>query len=961
MAAACGARHGWHPGRGPDNSLVTRLLERERELRRLTARLEEARAGEGALVVVDGPPGIGKTSVLRSAARSAAGLGFEVLRARGAEVERGWPFGAARQMLEPALRSRTTSERDAVLEGAARLAAPVLLPESDDGATTVDASYGTLHGLYWICANLAAEHPLLLIVDDAQWVDEASLRFLGVLARRLDALRVLAVVAQRPAPPRRLAELAADPQTEQLHLRPLSPAASRALLAAGSPDGVVETGFAVASERATGGNPLLLSRLAAELREQGVAFTEANAARVTTAGPGAVRDAVGATLSRLTPAAVALAEAAAVLDDDSDLLLAAELAAIESPEAAAQELAEAGVLEDARPLRFAHAIVRDAVAARLSAGVRSALHARAAELLSARGARPDAVAGHLLATEPRGRRWVVEQLADAAGRALARGAPDEAAARLRRALAEPPPSGEQLALVLELARAESLLGRPDAVGLYERVHDEAADAELRARALIELVWALGPKIDRQGIERLERCLAETGENQPLALELEAARLSAVQILWVRPQWAARTRERWSDLPGRSVEERLLLAQLAIGQMSVGGPARLCADFAGRAIGHAGFEAVAGGELSLMLAIIALLKADELDAAERVLDRELRIARDRGALSSYAVVCNFRAAVALRRGDLDAAEAEARAGLDALPGDSWQRAQLASALVHALAESGQVDAAQALLTENGWDDHLPDTRSATVLLSSRARLRRAQGDDRRALSDALEARGRVSRNSTNVDTNWDGWARTASLRRAQGDLEGARADAAQFLALARRWDTPGAIGQALATQAQVETGSRGLPHLAQAIEQLERSPARLLLAEALVDQGAALRRAGRRTQAREPLRRGLDIAAASHAHPLAERARQELNATGLRVRRDAQTGIAALTPSERRIAEHAAAGATNPQIAQALFVTVKTVEMHLGHVYRKLDITSRRQIADKLAAEAAGEPGAARDG
>ena len=201
---------------------VTTLLERERELRRLTARLEEARAGEGALVVVEGPPGIGKTSVLRSAARSAAELGFEVLRARGAEVEREWPFGAARQLLEPALRSRDDQRARCRARGAARLAAPVLLPESDEGATTVDASYGTLHGLYWICANLAAEHPPLLIVDDAQWVDEASLRFLGVLARRLDVFGVLAVVGQRPAPARWLAELVADPQTERLSLRLLS-------------------------------------------------------------------------------------------------------------------------------------------------------------------------------------------------------------------------------------------------------------------------------------------------------------------------------------------------------------------------------------------------------------------------------------------------------------------------------------------------------------------------------------------------------------------------------------------------------------------------------------------------------------------------------------------------------------------------------------------------------------------
>jgi DNA-binding CsgD family transcriptional regulator len=132
-----------------------------------------------------------------------------------------------------------------------------------------------------------------------------------------------------------------------------------------------------------------------------------------------------------------------------------------------------------------------------------------------------------------------------------------------------------------------------------------------------------------------------------------------------------------------------------------------------------------------------------------------------------------------------------------------------------------------------------------------------------------------------------------------------------------------------------------------VPHLERSPARLEHAHALVDYGAALRRRGDRRAAREPLRHGLDIAAAASAHPLAERARQELTATGIRVRRDAQTGVAALTPSERRIAEHAATGATNPQIAQALFITVKTVEMHLGNAYRKLDITSRRQLPQHL--------------
>ena len=186
-----------------------------------------------------------------------------------------------------------------------------------------------------------------------------------------------------------------------------------------------------------------------------------------------------------------------------------------------------------------------------------------------------------------------------------------------------------------------------------------------------------------------------------------------------------------------------------------------------------------------------------------------------------------------------------------------------------------------------------------------------------------------------------------LHSALGEVEAARDTASAFLRLARRWDTPAAIGQALCTNGLTEGGSRGLELLRDAVDQLERSPARLLLAEALVAYGAALRRRGDRAQAREPLRQGLDIASASGARPLAEHARQELNATGLRVRRDAQTGVAALTPSERRVADHAATGATNPQIAQALFVTVKTIEMHLGNVYRKLDITTRNQLPQKL--------------
>ena len=135
----------------------------------------------------------------------------------------------------------------------------------------------------------------------------------------------------------------------------------------------------------------------------------------------------------------------------------------------------------------------------------------------------------------------------------------------------------------------------------------------------------------------------------------------------------------------------------------------------------------------------------------------------------------------------------------------------------------------------------------------------------------------------------------------------------------------------------------LDYLTEAVAELEHAGQRLEYARALVDMGAALRRQGDRVAAREPLRKGLDLASACGGLALAEQAREELTATGVRVRRDAQTGFDALTPSERRVVERAAAGASNREIAQALFVTVKTVEMHLGHAYRKLGIASRSEL------------------
>src|SRR5262249_47470777 len=171
-------------------------------------------------------------------------------------------------------------------------------------------------------------------------------------------------------------------------------------------------------------------------------------------------------------------------------------------------------------------------------------------------------------------------------------------------------------------------------------------------------------------------------------------------------------------------------------------------------------------------------------------------------------------------------------------------------------------------------------------------------------------------------------------------------AAEELALARRWGDPQAIGAALRALGLIE-GRAGTGLLQEAVEVLASSEARLGYARALVDLGAALRRANRRTEARQRLRQGADLALRIGAFGLARRANEEITATGARPRKVLHTGLDALTTSERRVAQLAADGMTNKEIAQTLFVTIKTVEMHLSHAYRKLEISSRAQLQNAL--------------
>jgi len=195
-----------------------------------------------------------------------------------------------------------------------------------------------------------------------------------------------------------------------------------------------------------------------------------------------------------------------------------------------------------------------------------------------------------------------------------------------------------------------------------------------------------------------------------------------------------------------------------------------------------------------------------------------------------------------------------------------------------------------------------------------------------------------------------WRSILALALALDDPAHARTLAEYELARARDLGQPRGIGGALRVCGLLEGGSDGIEILSEAAVMLRSSPAKLELARTLCDLGAAQRRAGRRSDSREPLREALELAQRCDAEPLAEQAREELLATGAHPRRERLWGPDALTPSERRVAELAASGLTNREIAQSLFVTTKTVGTHLGRIYQKLDLQgaqARGQIAERL--------------
>ena len=850
-----------------------------------------------------------------------------------------------RQLFEPALNASSAAERRRLLAGAAAPAGWIITPAPPEELTSqrAGAGFAVLHALSWLALHLAAEGPLMIALDDLHWLDPASLRAVNYLAARISEAAIVLVAAMRPQEPGSatalLEELRDQPDATRIWLAALSADAVARLVQAQIPD--ADAAVCAACSSASGGNPLYLEEL---LRALPADFAP-TAAEVYGAAVPSLGDRIARRVARVAPEAPSLLNAIAVLDDGAPLAAACALAQLAEHAGAsiASRLRRIDVLASEDPVEFVHPLLRRSVYDALPVTERDMLHRNAAAVLERADAPTAAIAAHLAAMRPRGSTTAARTFVRASREALAMAAPDAATAMLRRALEEQAGDPPRAELFAELGFAE-VAGRDlTAIEHLREALSLAHDPRLRARvasALSEILSNAGDWEASRAV--LEQEIDALGEVAPeAALELHA-------IWTMLCVFDTRLASEFDSARGRALAlpsgdgwpDRALDAALAAAAALRGGR---CEDVLPRVEqalrGEVLFAERGAGGWASMQVLCALLYVDEFARALTVAEQLSGQAARVGSLVGVASALGARGFVLNRRGQLPEAEAELRAGL-AMVAEAGLPLMVATAFdffQDAIVERPSLDDVAELMEGIELAPVFAATWSGGMLLGPRGRARLARGERAAGLKDL---RGYANICAALRFGSAIPWRSTVGLAVAGEDPDEARRLVDEELELARRNGLPRPIGTALRAAGVLRGGIAGVELLRESAATLARSEARLEHARALVSLGSALRRIQRRTEARRELLAGMELARRCGAVRLAEQAREELRAAGARLRRTATTGVEALTASELRIARLAAAGRTNAEIAQELWLSPKTVETHLSHAYGKLDLAGQ---------------------
>lgn len=925
------------PGRIRPKSLV----ERDRELVVLADALRGLRLPEGRVVLVEAVAGQGKTALLEAARARAVADGIRTLDVRARHLEATAPYELLRRLLGPSVE---WMGGPGSLTGPAAFAAPLFTPRATVGA-------GVDYGCQWLLTTLAADGPLLVTVDDAHWADVDSLRVLVELAMDLRHEPILIVVAARPtenpAIQATLARLATSGAAVLLQPAPLTEHGVREVLldAFGRRP---HDPFTRACARASGGNVFYLRELIRPLLAAGHLPDDATIAAVDAGGPDALVRTVRARLGELGDRATRLVVAAAVLGDGASLRNVATLAGLPQAQAGheAARLAAAAILDSPDPATFVHPLIRTAVEGTAPPGVIGALHARAVDVLRAAGAPMGQVVQHVVAAPPTGSTETCRLLLAEAREDLAAGSAVVAHQLLTRALAEPPPPAVRPAVVLALAQAERAAGDLQ----HARVHlTEAAAGGPREVALaamsdlFEVLYDLG---DRAAAADLHRRALDAGPlgDTPEEIRLRAM-LLALAAIGVGSSPGALADVDIDNVPVRSGEERHLLICAALHQRAARSGSEVdLVSYVRRAVQDLPADRpLTYWEVFAALEAVAFLAADEaMDEADLVLRRVLPdVARLRGVAPDLQAEWSHRTILhALRRGQFEEALAQL--------GSADEFANRHGLAIYTslgnyvrgcvLLERGEYGAAGQLLLTGPVEEGV--TAALGQLLSGRP------GDALASLArfdHALDPDGPVRE----TEIQFEAHLIASHAHEALGDRKAALAEADRELAVRRRHGPPFRLGLALRRRATFAPTRHAVALLGEALHACRTTPRLPVRARVTASYGAALRRDGRLAEARVQLTDALDLTDRLGMIRLHERVTGELRGAGGRPRRTRVSGIEALTPSQRTVADLAARGRTNRQIAEELYVSVKTVETHLAAVYRKLGLASRDGLSAAL--------------
>ncbi len=900
------------------------LVDRRAEVAALTRAVDDLRAGRGGTVLIEGSAGIGKTRLLVETGRIATAAGVQVLSARGSELERSFGFGAVRQLFEPTLVE--AGRRAALLDGAAAGARGVFEAVGDDRA---DGSFSVLHGLYWLAVNLASDGPLLLAIDDLQWCDSASLRFLAYLVKRVEGVQVLVALTVRTGEPQPtdelLAELQLEPSVTVLRPHPLSAEGAGTLVRdrlSGADDAFVDV-----CHRTTSGNPLLLRQLVRALESEGVIPDVVHADTVRAVGSRAVSSLVRLRLRRMPPAAVDAARAVALIGADADLPAVAALAKL-SEERAAEALdllSRTEILADTRPVRFVHPLVRDAVYTDLSSGDCALRHERAAWIVRDRGAPAERVAAHLLLAPARGSGEAVAVLREAARIAVDRGAPDSAVTFLRRALEEPPAGRDRLDVLVELGRIETFVDGASAVGhlreAYAGVDDPAERADLALRIASTQTFA-----SRRGTATAFARGAAAG----LTAAQDDARQGLLALARIAGYMHALPAREYRDEPAPRVSgsgdgARMLAATLAFERLLEG------ADRAG-AVEMARFALAedrlldAGNMLHWVVAVDVLLLADA-DVAD--LWRRARVrAHAAGNLFAVLSINLWQGFAEWRSGRLDDALQWVDDATQQIR--SWGGVEVGDPYAAAFTAGIQLDRGDVAAARRAVEDAGPMPRvgeGARLLRHATARLRLAEGRPAAALEVLATDVGHFDI----ANPAWAPWRHPAARALAALGRDEEAVDLAdEQVSLLRTWGAPSSLGPALRLAGELR-GADGVELLREAMDQLEPGAVALELARTRL----AL---GRRAEVGHDEAVSLLRASAVGGRECGAGAVTDAALAALADRGEPpgpdDRGPAPLTGRERQVLDLTAGGLDATGVAQRLFLTPGVVHAVLASATEK---------------------------